>query len=73
MKRVCDKCPYSNTGAPDPLSDILLSFRCSLPTPFGILFAVRYVSLPKLLYVSGPNTKWEEVIRILRVLKTRLK
>ncbi len=44
-----------------PSSDMLLSFRCSIPEPLGILFAVRYISLPKSLYVSGPNIKCDDV------------
>ena len=45
----------------NPLSDILLSFKCSLPLLFGILLFVKYNSLPKSLYVSGPTKKWDEV------------
>ena len=32
-----------------PVSVILLSFKCSIPVPFGIRFNVRYPSLPRLL------------------------
>ncbi len=40
-----------------PVSVMLLSFKCSIPVPFGMRFVVRYVSFPRLLYVSGPSMK----------------
>ena len=44
-----------------PVSDILLSLKCSTPDPFGNLFALKYVSLPRSLYVSGPINRTDEV------------